>query len=266
MLVGSRAGQGIAARRQNPSAMRLLQLLALAAQLSLSSPQGSPPCPCGDPSLCRPLHPQPARPWEFVAFHAAAQPTHSLQGAGNGSDWRLWDWSKITTVAPSAPTTTHPTPPTSDRLPPIDLLAGQVHQLSPAGLQQLGAGRWSEPLRRQLGVLLPRPQPRRAIPRLRRRLCAPASDCCQLLPSNNKLWRASDAGGVWFTAGKESKADRLGEFYGAARRCQGVTKVRSVQLLQDRDDSRLSTLCSLTAVFQHVYRGRRRPEHRHACR
>ena len=103
MLVGSRAGQGIAARRQNPSAMRLLQLLALAAQLSLSSPQGSPPCPCGDPSLCRPLHPQPARPWEFVAFHTPAQPTHSFQGAGNGSDWRLWDWSKITTVAPSAP-------------------------------------------------------------------------------------------------------------------------------------------------------------------
>ena len=56
-------------------------------------------CPCGDPSLCRPLSPMPKPKDEVVAF-----PAYELYGAGyNETEYTLYDWSKITTIAPFEP-------------------------------------------------------------------------------------------------------------------------------------------------------------------
>ena len=61
-----------------------------------SPPHGWPknPCPCG--SLCRSLSPGASRnsSREFFAFH----PGPDIYN-GSLSEWRLWDWSTITTVA-----------------------------------------------------------------------------------------------------------------------------------------------------------------------
>lgn len=55
-----------------------------------------PPCPCGDPSLCRPLSPTPKPPDEVVAF-----PAWQSYGAGLSElEYTLYDWTKITAIAP----------------------------------------------------------------------------------------------------------------------------------------------------------------------
>ena len=51
------------------------------------------PCPCADPSLCRPLSPQPATRREVFAF-ATGPATLNL------SQWQTWPWEKITVLAP----------------------------------------------------------------------------------------------------------------------------------------------------------------------
>ena len=54
------------------SAMRALPLLLLGA----AAGSGPPPCPCDDPSLCRPLSPQPPLSREeVVAFSSWCPPT-----------------------------------------------------------------------------------------------------------------------------------------------------------------------------------------------
>lgn len=67
-------------------------------------------CPCDDPKLCRPLTPAPKPQDEVVAF-----PAWEIYGAGyNESDYTLYDWSKITTIAPFEPLY-HPGPPSAKK-------------------------------------------------------------------------------------------------------------------------------------------------------
>ena len=66
-------------------------------------------CPCGPASLCRPLSlsPQPpqspTRP-EVVAYHSSGDAGRSANAwsaaglANNGSSWRSYDWTKVTTI------------------------------------------------------------------------------------------------------------------------------------------------------------------------
>lgn len=71
-------------------------LLALLAGGLVVVPGARPPCPCGDPSLCRPLSPTPKPVDEVVAF-----PTWQMYGAGLSElEYKLYDWTKITAIAP----------------------------------------------------------------------------------------------------------------------------------------------------------------------
>ena len=60
-------------------------------------------CPCVPQSLCRSLSPQPPPRPEVVAYHGATVPKkrNAWSGAGlfnNGSSWRNYDWTKVTTI------------------------------------------------------------------------------------------------------------------------------------------------------------------------
>lgn len=61
-------------------------------------------CPCVPASLCRPLSPQPPKTRkEVVAYHGGHDPktANAWSAAGiynNGSLWRSYDWSKVTTI------------------------------------------------------------------------------------------------------------------------------------------------------------------------
>ena len=78
--------------------LTMVRPACLAALLTLLLPAvGAPvsPCPCQDRSLCRPLSPQPSQNRsEVVVF------PRSLTGqyGATRSDWRQYDWSKVTTV------------------------------------------------------------------------------------------------------------------------------------------------------------------------
>ena len=77
--------------------MVLLQLV-LVCTCTLSGNSAllpSPPmvCPCSDPALCKPLSPIPQPKDEVVAFPASHNDTVE----------KLYDWSKITTIAPFQP-------------------------------------------------------------------------------------------------------------------------------------------------------------------
>ena len=58
-----------------------------------------PPCLCSDPSLCRPLSPQPRQRDEVVAFSSWVF-NGEPRPRGNYSAPELFDWSKITVWAP----------------------------------------------------------------------------------------------------------------------------------------------------------------------
>ena len=60
-------------------------------------------CPCVPASLCRPLSPQPNSRREVFAYHGSekTQPPNAWSGAGafnNGSSWRTYDWTKVTSI------------------------------------------------------------------------------------------------------------------------------------------------------------------------
>ena len=61
----------------------------VAANASCRNPAA--PCPCADPSLCRPLSPQPKARQELFAFISAPATL-------NVSQWELWPWDKITAL------------------------------------------------------------------------------------------------------------------------------------------------------------------------
>ena len=80
----------------------LSQLCALSGT-RCSAPPPPPiapvPCPCSDPALCKPLSPIPQPKDEVVAF-----PGWEIYGGGyNDTVEKLYDWSKITTIAPFQP-------------------------------------------------------------------------------------------------------------------------------------------------------------------
>jgi hypothetical protein len=59
-------------------------------------PAGSPmPCPCADQALCRPLSPQPSKNRTEVIVYPRPP---SGQYGQDRSDWRQYDWSKVTAV------------------------------------------------------------------------------------------------------------------------------------------------------------------------
>ena len=74
------------------------------------------PCPCAQARWCKPLSPQPAPRPEIVAYHGStsntgktgqrANPAWSAAGVppfNNGSMWRSFDWTKVTTIGLFAP-------------------------------------------------------------------------------------------------------------------------------------------------------------------
>lgn len=98
------------------STVALLQLLAcshgaggsISSGSGISSAHHSDPqeatCPCVPASLCRPLSPQPlkSRP-EVFAYHGSEHtpPPNAWSAAGvanNGSNWRTYDWTKVTSI------------------------------------------------------------------------------------------------------------------------------------------------------------------------
>ena len=79
---------GAAAAARLPRLWLLLLIAAPHPHSTTLTPPEPPPCPCAEG--CRPLSPQPRHVDEVVAF-----PT-----ANNSSQWRSWDWEKITAVAP----------------------------------------------------------------------------------------------------------------------------------------------------------------------
>jgi spore germination protein YaaH len=69
------------------------------------------PCPCSNPKWCKPLKPQPPPRPEVVAYHGTTSNTNKTglranspwSAAGmppfnNGSMWRSYDWTKVTTI------------------------------------------------------------------------------------------------------------------------------------------------------------------------
>ena len=86
-------------------------LLVVATAQPASRLETSDPCPCDDAKLCRPLNPAPPEQRdEVVAF-----PGWEIYGAGyNESEYTLYDWSKITTIAPFEPLD-HPGPPSAKK-------------------------------------------------------------------------------------------------------------------------------------------------------
>ncbi len=59
-----------------------------------------PPCPCDDPSLCRPLSPQPAADRDEVVAFSSWVFNGEQRPSQNYTAPQLFDWKKITTWAP----------------------------------------------------------------------------------------------------------------------------------------------------------------------
>jgi hypothetical protein len=78
---------------------RIVVVLLLAQLGTLSGSAPPVACPCSDPALCKPLSPIPQPKDEVVAF-----PAWEIYGGGyNDTVEKLYDWSKITTIAPFQP-------------------------------------------------------------------------------------------------------------------------------------------------------------------
>jgi hypothetical protein len=76
---------------------------AAAAAAGQVPPPTTTSCPCVPASLCRPLAPQPLKGRaEVVAYHGSNSPKRGPNAwpglQNNGSNWRTFDWNKVTSI------------------------------------------------------------------------------------------------------------------------------------------------------------------------